>query len=52
MLAQPLARAFMKQHLIGTVAEPCQSALLKDWNEMREQFTKQGLMEASALYYG
>eukprot|EP00199_Chlamydomonas_sp_CCMP681_P000537 CAMPEP_0119106878 /NCGR_PEP_ID=MMETSP1180-20130426/6757_1 /TAXON_ID=3052 ORGANISM="Chlamydomonas cf sp, Strain CCMP681" /NCGR_SAMPLE_ID=MMETSP1180 /ASSEMBLY_ACC=CAM_ASM_000741 /LENGTH=471 /DNA_ID=CAMNT_0007092277 /DNA_START=33 /DNA_END=1448 /DNA_ORIENTATION=+ len=48
---QPRARAFMKVHLIGEVNEPNQSALLKDWNEMRIGFLQQGLMDASPLYY-
>lgn len=41
----------MKQHLIGEVSQPNQTALLKDWNAMREQFSKKGLMDASGLYY-
>lgn len=48
---QPVARAYLKPHLIGEVAKPEQTELLRDWHAMREKFTKAGLMDASPTYY-
>lgn len=49
---QPKVRAILKAYLIGEVAAPDQTSLLKDWNAMRKDFEARGLMDASALFYG
>lgn len=48
---QDLVRKMMKSYLIGEVAKPDRTALLKDFDGMLKSFSDRGLLKASAFFY-